>query len=107
MALARSNRSTVDGRSVPIHRVDHLLRGVAVPAGQHRIELRFDPPRHRAGLLIAGVSSLLVYGGIAGLLALAFVRRRRGEGEPETDGPGAGDPGDAAVPERDGVRDVA
>ena len=104
--------ATVDGRSTPIHRVDHLLRGVEVPAGQHRVELRFDPPRHRAGLLIAGVSSLLVYGGIAGLLALAFVRRRRGAGEPETDGPvaggpSAGGPGDAAVPESDGVRDVA
>ncbi len=32
-------QATVDGREAPIERVDYLLRGVAVDAGEHRVEL--------------------------------------------------------------------
>jgi hypothetical protein len=35
-------RATLDGAPVPIFVADHLLRAVFVPAGEHRIEFRYD-----------------------------------------------------------------
>jgi hypothetical protein len=67
--------ATVDGAEAPILRVDHLLRGVPVPAGEHLVAMRFDPPTHQTGLLISLVSSLLVYLGVAVLGGLVWYRR--------------------------------
>lgn len=71
--------ATVDGKDTPILRVDHMLRGVQVPAGAKTVELRFDPPRYRTGMTVAWASTLLTYLGLALLVGLAFVRRRKGQ----------------------------
>ena len=34
-------KAAVDGKDVPIERVDYLIRGVPVPAGQHRVEFSY------------------------------------------------------------------
>jgi hypothetical protein len=52
--------ATVDGQPAPVLLADHVLRAIPVPAGQHSVELRYDPPYLRAGLLIAGLSLLTV-----------------------------------------------
>ncbi len=36
-------RATIDGSAAPVHRVNHLLRGVIVEPGLHRIELVYRP----------------------------------------------------------------
>ena len=69
--------ATVDGKATPIVRVDHLLRGVTVPAGAKKVEMRFDPPRYQTGMTVAWISTLLAYGGLALLLGLAFLKRRK------------------------------
>lgn len=74
--------ATVSGEPAPIVAVDHLLRGVPVPAGQHEIVMTFAPRSHTLGVTLSALSTLLVYGGIALLLGLGFARRRRSdEGE--------------------------
>ncbi len=70
----------VGGEPAPIYRADYLLRAVPVPAGAHEVVMRFEPASYRVGLWMAGVSTALVYGVLAGLLAMAW-RRRRAEGE--------------------------
>lgn len=54
----------VDGVSVPLHRVNHLFRGVIVSEGEHSVVLRYAPARIRlalwAGLGAALLLSLLV-----------------------------------------------
>ncbi|MDQ3653700.1 MAG: YfhO family protein, partial [Chloroflexota bacterium] len=50
----------LDGDSVEILRTDHALRGVAVPAGEHTIELRYEPESLRIGLWISLVTSITV-----------------------------------------------
>jgi hypothetical protein len=40
---ARSWRATVDGRRVPLLGGNFVFRAVAVPAGRHRIDLRYEP----------------------------------------------------------------
>lgn len=47
---------TIDGEEVPYVRVNYVLRGVMVPAGEHEIVWEFDPPSFRkyAGVSLAG-----------------------------------------------------
>lgn len=59
-------RVTVNGQPAGLLRTNHVLRGVLVPAGQHRVEFRFQPSSLRNGGLIS-LAALLV---LAGLLAL-------------------------------------
>lgn len=43
----------VDGREVPLYLADGVLRGVPVPAGAHRVELRYEPRSLTIGLWIS------------------------------------------------------
>jgi uncharacterized membrane protein YfhO len=70
----------VDGASARLLRVNVMMRGVAVPAGEHTLEFRYRPASFHVGLAVSG----------AGLTALAalgvtFARRRhRVEGLSQT-----------------------
>jgi hypothetical protein len=57
----------VDGREVPILRVDHALRGVVVPAGAHRVDLSYVPRPLILGLFLAPAALALL--AFAALLA--------------------------------------
>jgi uncharacterized membrane protein YfhO len=48
----------VDGRETALHRVNQLVRGVAVPAGRHRVEMTFIPRGWHAGLLLTRLGLL-------------------------------------------------
>jgi hypothetical protein len=63
-------RASVDGAEAPLVRAYGLVLGLPVGAGEHRIELRYEPPGFRAG----AVASLLV---LALLVAGAVVSARR------------------------------
>jgi len=39
----------VDGQAVPHQRVNYLLRGLELPAGEHKIEFRFEPATYIVG----------------------------------------------------------
>jgi hypothetical protein len=55
-----------DGQELPIWRANHLFRSVAVPAGRHRLEFRFEPSTYFVGRAVsAGTCLLLVVLGIA------------------------------------------
>jgi len=45
-------RATVDGRPAEIRRVNGFFQGVAVPAGEHKVEFRYLPEGFAAGLLL-------------------------------------------------------
>ena len=64
-------RAYVDGVPAPVLPTDHALRGVPLPAGEHVVELRYEPLSLRLGLLISGVAALL----IAAICAAAIRRR--------------------------------
>ncbi|HYE96321.1 MAG TPA: YfhO family protein [Rubricoccaceae bacterium] len=68
-------RAFVGDQAAPILRANYLLRAVPVPAGQHLVTMRFAPERHRVGLLVSSVSSLLVYLGAIVLGGLLWYRR--------------------------------
>ncbi len=60
--------ATIDGKEVPIQRVNYALRGLQIPAGQHTIIFKFEPTVVQTGSKIALGSSivfgLLLIGGI-------------------------------------------
>lgn len=66
-------RAWVDGAPATIETADHAFGGVAVPAGTHRIELRYVATGLSTGILISGVSLLIVLG----ILIVTFVVSRR------------------------------
>jgi hypothetical protein len=63
----------VDGEKVEIRRADHLLRAIPVPAGEHTVELRYEPWTLRAGTAL----SLFTAAALVALVALAVISRRR------------------------------
>src|SRR5262249_47768739 len=64
-------RATVDGAPTPIWRTDYVLRGMALPAGAHRIVLVYDPRSVRIGAAISALT-------LAALLIAAIVAVVRG-----------------------------
>jgi len=65
----------LNGKKVPIHRTDYLLRGVHVPEGEHTLVMRFEPKADRYGRWIAWTSTILVYGGVLMLVGRRVHRR--------------------------------
>jgi hypothetical protein len=52
----------LDGKKVDYLRVDYLLRGMPVPAGEHTIEFRFEPHSYKLGTALTTWFSLLIFG---------------------------------------------
>jgi len=55
--------ATIDGRPAEILTADYLLRGVIVPEGRHRVEMRYTAPAARHGAIIT-TFTLLALGGM-------------------------------------------
>lgn len=66
----------VDGKSAPLLRVDYALRGIAVPAGEHVVTMRFSSPWFELGKKLS-LLSLLGLVAWAGTAALVETRRRK------------------------------
>jgi hypothetical protein len=61
-------RAHIDGTPAPIHRTDYLFRGVAVPAGTHRVEFTYTPAAVRWGAA----------GSLASVAVIGVLTLRRG-----------------------------
>jgi len=66
--------ASVDGRPLPVVRVNHASMGIPIGAGFHRVELRHRARGLSAGLALAAIASVL--------LAFAVVRGRRARVDP-------------------------
>ncbi len=55
-------KAYLDGREIKIYPADYLLRGVFLPAGEHRLEMRYEPVGFKIGLwgFLAGAIILLI-----------------------------------------------
>jgi hypothetical protein len=63
-------KAYLNGTSVPILRTNHAVRGVVAPAGQGKLEFRYEPNSFAWGIRIAGLA-LLVWIVWAGLVLFA------------------------------------
>lgn len=71
-------KAMIDGKEVPIHKVNYLLRGLEIPSGKHKIEFAFALPKYEKSATWAMLGSIVV------ILALLFgvyteVRKKVGE----------------------------
>jgi hypothetical protein len=58
-------KASIDGNPAKIDRVDYVLRGMQVPAGDHTIEFAFKPASYYAGnkiMLVLSLATLLFFG---------------------------------------------
>ena len=69
-------KATVDGERAPVERVDYLIRGVAVPAGAHRVEFRYEPASWRAGWIVSLLALLAIVAAAGDRLAPPTPRNR-------------------------------
>lgn len=64
---------TIDGAPAELLRANFLMRGVAVPAGEHTVEFRFAPP---SGTLWVSLSAIIAGLGCAGFLVVSRPKER-------------------------------
>ena len=69
----------LDGQPADHIRVNYILRGMPLPAGQHELVFRFDPPSFHKGVKISLASSILLWLLAAGGLYLGWKNRNRSE----------------------------
>jgi hypothetical protein len=68
-------QATVDGQAVPVLLANGFLRAVALEAGTHRVEMRFQPPLFAWG---AGVSVVVLLVAVIGLVLAVLSSRQNG-----------------------------
>jgi hypothetical protein len=70
----------LDGQPASIYAADGALRAVAIPAGEHVVEMRYESPALDVGVLVSGFAAALV-AGIAILHCVFSPTFRDGSGE--------------------------
>lgn len=74
----RGWEARIDGVVTPIDRVDYLLRGMEIPAGEHAITFTFALPMYGVGQWIDLCFGLLIVVGLVVWGVLAVMRQMRG-----------------------------
>ena len=73
--------ASIDGKPVEIGRVNYILRALNIPAGNHTIEMTFDPQSIHTTTTIASVSVILIYLAIIVAVIFSIVGTTRKEEE--------------------------
>ena len=79
-------KAYLDGEEVPIIRTNYLLRGLALPGGNHKVEFIFEPASMKISNMISLIASIvLVLGlGLAVWLSLKHRKERTAPQQPKT-----------------------
>jgi hypothetical protein len=72
-------KATVDGHSTPIRPANLAMRAIAVPAGDHTVQFRYDPPQFRYGVVLSLIGLIALLARMCGRhLTRRRTFRRRG-----------------------------
>ncbi len=67
----------IDGKKTDIIKTNYVLRGLFIPAGEHKIEFKFEPESYRLGNLIATIATILTYLIVIAGLAFSFKKNNK------------------------------
>ncbi len=67
----------VDGKPTDHFRVNYILRGMILPAGNHHIEFKFEPRAYITGQKIANIGSWLLTGLMLAAIVLWWMEQRK------------------------------
>ena len=67
-------KATIDGQEAPIGRVNYVLRAMRIPAGDHTIEMVFDPDSIKNTVTAARISIIAIYLALIAAALIAVVR---------------------------------
>ena len=70
-------KAFIDGKETPIVKVNYVLRGLSVPAGNHNIEFRFEPKGYYNGKTLTLVFSVIMLAAVAAGIFMEWRQRRR------------------------------
>lgn len=66
-------KATINGKEAPYTRVNYLLRGMSLKAGNYEIDFRFDPQSYRIGNMLAIICSALL---LLAIVLFGFLYRK-------------------------------
>ncbi|MCC7331989.1 MAG: YfhO family protein [Flavobacteriales bacterium] len=69
-------KAYIDGKETEFIRVNYLLRGLKIPAGNHKIEFKFYPESHYLGSKITLATSIAIILLIGGLLVMIILKKQ-------------------------------
>ncbi len=69
-------KAFLDGKEIPIYRLDYLFRGVVIPAGTHTLSMKYEPRSYYTGKELSLATNILLIGSL-GFLGFASWRKRK------------------------------
>ena len=54
-------KAYIDGVETPIYKTNHALRSIVVPAGEHQIEMNFNPPVLQMSIMVSNISTIIAF----------------------------------------------
>ena len=73
-------KALLDGKEIPIHPVNYILRGVEIPAGKHKLELIFAPESYTRSISLSAIGLAAAF---ICLVAGIFLCYRQSKNEPK------------------------
>ncbi len=80
-------KAYIDGQPAEIIRANYLLRAMRVPAGEHTIEMVFEPDNYYKGVMISRVFSGIILIGLLGMIGMGLWKLYFTEEEEEAQKP--------------------
>ncbi len=76
-------KAMLDGKEIPIYPANYVLRGLQIPAGEHKLELVFAPSTYAQSVTLSLIGLLLSFLALVGGLVLWYLKRKRPTPEPQ------------------------
>lgn len=72
---------SIDGQPAELARVNYILRALNIPAGDHKIEMIFDPQSIHTTTTLASVAVILIYISLIAAIVFSIIARPKEENE--------------------------